>query len=181
MIGEIMVNKGTIIAAITETHLHAEMLEAEVQIKGYQIFRSDRVERTQGGVAIYVRDDIAANSSVISAGSNGVVEHIVLHLKQLNLIVACIYRPPQSPVTDIQPALREVKEAYMSHEIGNSLVLCGDFNLPKVDWKSQAMESSNLNDSRTSKLMFDLMEELFLEQLIEVPTRVDNILDLEYF
>ena len=53
-------------AALTETWLQ-EHLDAEISIDGYTIFRQDRVRqrnkgRNSGGVAPYLRNDIAANA-----------------------------------------------------------------------------------------------------------------------
>ena len=44
---------------LTETHLTPSVLDAEVSISGYDLFRSDRKYRSHGGVAIYVRKDLA--------------------------------------------------------------------------------------------------------------------------
>ena len=96
MLQELMVGCKAIIAAFTETHLSQAILDAEVHIKGYTLYRSDRAGRQQGGVAMYVVDDLAADTKVISMGSNGVVEHIVLYIKKYNLIAVTVYRPPSA-------------------------------------------------------------------------------------
>ena len=54
---------------LTETHLTSAVLDAEVAVRGYDIFRSDRVERSHGGVAIYVRKDIAVKTSMKDSNS----------------------------------------------------------------------------------------------------------------
>ena len=83
MIGDIMMNARTAIAALTETHLNEDIKDAEIAIDGYQIFRSDREGRARGGVALYIKTELGADATVLSAGSNGVVEHIILHLKSM--------------------------------------------------------------------------------------------------
>ena len=44
---------------LTETHLSDSVLNAEVSIPGYALFRSDREGRTHGGTCAYVRNDLA--------------------------------------------------------------------------------------------------------------------------
>ena len=65
-------------AALIETWLQ-EHLDAKISIDGYTIFRQDRVRqrhkgRNSGGVALYLRNDIAANAQPLLNYSNGVVE-----------------------------------------------------------------------------------------------------------
>eukprot|EP00116_Pleurobrachia_bachei_P012963 sb/3473225/ len=47
---------------ITETHLNSTIFDVEVEMEGYSVFRADRVRRKHGGVAIYVRNDLAVSS-----------------------------------------------------------------------------------------------------------------------
>ena len=44
---------------MTETWLKPEILNSEVNIDGYNLFRCDRNLRERGGVAAYVRQDLA--------------------------------------------------------------------------------------------------------------------------
>ena len=59
-------------AVITESWLNSEILDAEVQINGFNIFRSDRIGRIRGGVAVYMRKELHCKQ--ILSFSNGVVE-----------------------------------------------------------------------------------------------------------
>ena len=86
MLQELMVELKTIIAALTETHLTPDILDAEVNIDGYHLFRADRAGRQQGGVGVYIVDNLAADTSVVSTGSNGVTEHIVLYIRKVNIM-----------------------------------------------------------------------------------------------
>ena len=83
--------------ALTESHLSAEVLCAEVAIPNYTLYRSDRDGgRTHGGCAIYVRNDL----TVIERGkhSNNCCESQIVEIKELELLVINIYRPPNSPM-----------------------------------------------------------------------------------
>ena len=49
---------------LTESHLHAGVLDAEISIKGMMVYRSDRQEREKGGVITYLREDLAEVSEL---------------------------------------------------------------------------------------------------------------------
>ena len=54
---------------LTESHLHAGVLDAEIQTPGMTIYRSDRQQREKGGVISYVRENLAvANDLKFSNG-----------------------------------------------------------------------------------------------------------------
>ena len=102
--------------------------EAELQIPGYKIFRSDRKRinrsnrgRLSGGVATYVRDDIAANIEISLAFSNGVVEALCLYCKSNNFMIINLYRQPdvssskhRSTSSEFKSALNAISETLSS-------------------------------------------------------------------
>ena len=44
--------------ALTETHLTPNIGDAEIHIPKYVVFRTDRKDRSHGGVAMYIREDV---------------------------------------------------------------------------------------------------------------------------
>ena len=163
------------ILALTETHLHCEIKDAEIQMEGFQLYRVDRENRQRGGVALYLRNDIAAETIELSRGSDSYIEHIMVHIKKYNLVVANVYKPPDATSDRLRTVMNLIKEKFLA--LGNpepSLLLCGDFNLPNVNWAANTQENTNVQ----ANYMTSLTEELFLEQIVNVPTREENILDL---
>ena len=52
-----IINDAFVIAS-TETHLKSDILDAEIRMPGYEIFRGDRVDYIRkGAVMLYIRDD----------------------------------------------------------------------------------------------------------------------------
>ena len=89
---------------MTETWLKNHT-EAELNIPSYKLFRSDRIQkkksnrgRLSGGVAIYIRSDIASTFEPVLIFSNGVVEVLTIHSKMENLLISVIYRQPDITV-----------------------------------------------------------------------------------
>ena len=64
---------------LTETHLTPDIMDSEIRIPGYNLFRKDRCKRSHGGVAIYVLEDII--SKELNSFSNGVCEYLSVELK----------------------------------------------------------------------------------------------------
>ena len=133
---------------MTETWLKNHT-EAELNILGYKLFRSDRIRkkksnrgRLSGGVAIYIRNDIASTFEPVLIFSNGVVEVLTIRSKMENLLISIIYRQPDNtvsgyPSTSIQfiEAMEKLDETLSKASTSSpNVILCGDFNLPHTSW-----------------------------------------------
>ena len=179
-------------AALTETWLQ-EHLDAEINIDGYTIFRQDRVlqrhkGRNSGGVALYLRNDIAANAQPLLNYSNGVVETLGLQIKSQNFVIIVLYRQPDDSIgghrstnAEFTQALEVIKKALAGLPSPSpDIVLCGDFNLPHIQWTTGTLRSGATTDEQNMvKTLRDLTEEHFLLQLIHKAThRHGNTLDL---
>ena len=58
-----------------------------------------------------------------------------------------------------------------------TLLLSGDFNLPDIDWETNALKENPLHQ-RESRLFLETVSELGLKHFVDFPTREDNVLDL---
>ena len=175
--------------ALQETHLSCEILSAEIQIPGYTLYRSDRLGgRTHGGVAMYIRNDLTV--SEISKHSNNFCESQALDIKELDLIIINIYRPPKSPLQLFQETL-DITQVIVDRIIENkcksrTLLVVGDYNFPFIKWPntriySRDEEPNEMSSEKTqAKMLLDWADRNFLEQYINSPTRGENILDLVF-
>ena len=85
------------IIGISETKLNESILEPEIQIDDYKIFRCDR-NRQGGGVAYYIRNDLNYNIlSVFPREIESVFFEILLSNSK-PITVGTIYRPPNQSV-----------------------------------------------------------------------------------
>ena len=71
--------------AVTETWLNSDILDQEINISGYDLFRCDRADRTHGGVALYVWDQYT--STIVNKFSNGVCEYLLVQVHSLTTIL----------------------------------------------------------------------------------------------
>ena len=69
----------------------------------------------------------------------------------------------------LKKSLRSGSEAHF-----DQILLCGDFNLPNINWTTgTATPNDTIYDSFTK-----LMHDNYLWQLVDFPTRNENVLDL---
>ena len=179
---------------LTESHLKHEILEAEIHIKGMSIYRSDRSQRSGGGVVSYVRTDLAVSSDL--KHSNSYCEALGLHIPQLKLALLTMYRPPKCPQFKFKESLKEVRDWLDSIEKEGkptpTIFLSGDFNLGFLEnWEAEQIEEiKGAVDTRKKEgkvvaaeraqaiMLVNFVEEHFLQQQIRESTRNEAILDL---
>ena len=88
-------------------------------------------------------------------------------------IIGAFYRPPSS-----NQCMEELKNYLLkipNLQRGN-LLLCGDFNLPDIDWSKNNLKD-NPSHSGESRFLLETMAEFGLSQQVSFPTRQSNILD----
>ena len=59
-----------------------------------------------------------------------------------------------------------------------TVMMCGDFNSPFVNWSIGSLSGSTLHMQRQAEALIDFMNEYCLQQCVTEPTRINNILDL---
>ena len=114
---------------MTETWLHKGVFDAEVShdFPGYTLHRCDREGRQGGGVALYLRNDLTGE--VIGSEDNGVCELLLVHVHQLNTVVAVLYRPPDTRLAEFCPILSKLDSLLSNlQDPCPNIVLMGDLN-----------------------------------------------------
>ena len=94
--------KNQLFIGVTETWFK-EHKDSEVNIEGYTVFRADKKRekkkgRDSGGVAFYVRNDLAANMQTNLSYTNGVIECLCLYSVIQNLLLIVVYRQPDDAI-----------------------------------------------------------------------------------
>jgi len=155
------------VIAVTETWLDpVRDFAGEFHLPGYTMFHRDRVGRAGGGVMLYVQTHLAP----IELRTDSAHEFVGAELRGCDppVTVIVVYRPPHRPL-DYDESLYRDLSASISDV---ATVVVGDFNCP-IDW-------SLVNVGAEGMRLVDFANDNFLSQMVTVPTRGRNILDLVF-
>ena len=163
-------SQGHDLIAITETWWDSSH-DWNVVMEGYVLFRKDRLARRGGGVALYVREQLECIELHLGEGDVA-VESLWVRIKGQagmgDTVVGVYYRPPDQEEEVDEAFHKQLKVASQSQ----ALVLMGDFNYPDICWKS------NVARHARSRRFLQCVEDNFLMQMVEEPTRGGVLLDL---
>ena len=157
---EIAKKSKAVVIGISESKLDKSVLDGEVSIDGYEMIRSDR-DRHGGGVACYVRSDMAFN---IRKDFSTDVENIFFDILLPNskpILVGIVYRPPTQ--MDFLDKLSTAIINATSFDANEAYIL-GDLNINFINKKQ------NLTGHIKKYKEFCSLHAL--KQLITSPTRV---------
>jgi len=96
----------------------------QINVEGYQIFRSDRNSHA-GGVAVYAKKNLRCKR-ICSQPGNSEIEYLFIEIVGLNdkkLLLGCVYRPKSNVA--LKPLLDQIELLHLRYE---NIVLVGDFN-----------------------------------------------------
>ncbi|PKU38249.1 dtw domain-containing protein 2 [Limosa lapponica baueri] len=140
-------------------------------MEGYRLFRKDRLGRQGGGVALYVNDQLECVELHLRMDED-LSESLWVRIKGRtgagDVTVGVCYRPPHQSYREDEALYRQIGAASRSH----TLVLMGDFNHPDICWKD------NTAGHMKSRKFLECINDNFLLQMIEEPTRKGAMLDL---
>ena len=166
--------------AITESWLKSYCSDAQLQIPGYSISRCDRNKRNGGGVLLYSLSSLPI--SVSEGFDDGTCQGLYNIYPSAKLFVAVVYRPPDSSHSSFSKLLDHL--GYAIDNLTDSdydFFITGDFNLPQIDWESLQIQSGGTSESNLSaQCLLNFMSTHLLSQMVTVPTRGHNILDLVF-
>ena len=158
------------IVTLTETFLDDEIYDSEIVTNSYTVFRHDR-NRHGGGVMALVRNNISATQRN-DLESNSELAWIEISHTTGKLLLGIFYRPPNSDLS----YLKTLQDSLLSIPDNTDIILCGDFNVPDVNWEINTPTSS----SPLASLLCDITSSAALRQFVDEPTRGNNILDLVF-
>jgi len=159
------------IIGVTESWATPQILDTEISLCGYQLFRSDRNSPNKGGgVLLYVRESLKPAEFFVKAEFN---DNVWCQVGEL--IIGVCYRSTNYAIVGeennsmLYDLLKEVNNKH--------ILLMGDFNFPEVDWSSTSVDTSAHPDC---KKFLEVVEDCFLTQHVLQPTRGNAILDLVF-
>ena len=63
-LGSMLILRNSLGCVVTESWLTSDVLNPEIGIDGYNVFRTDRDSRISGGVCIYMRQDLTVKKDL---------------------------------------------------------------------------------------------------------------------
>ena len=134
------------------------------------MFRRDR-SRHGGGVLICVRDSLQVTPRHDLSSQCDELLWLEICTCTGPVLFGVFYHPPNQGVNNLV-TLNNCLLSISQYPI----ILCGDFNLPSINWSLTFLVTS----SPTASLLCDIVRDNFLHQLVKDPTRYLNLLDLVF-
>ena len=167
---------------------------SEITKEGWNIFCSDRKDRICGGVSIYIDENIPLSEKFNF--SNSMCESVGIFLPLSEVVIITTYWPPNCTKEKFSESMSAISD-WISHIVKTSgkipeIFLNGDFNFPSMGgWDdttvtkfidtmiTSAEDGRHLSVTKTQiKILYEIMENWLLSQIIHDSTRLNNILDL---
>ena len=188
--------KNSFMICLVETKLTENVANHELTQNGWNIFRCDRKRRLGGGVAIYVKEEFPVSD--ILSHSTDICDTICIYLPETNLAQITTYRPPGSSIEHFKESIDIIRkwiyDMENKYDKTPMISLNGDLNFPMMKswsydeictfleniYNRESNESNIGSVKQQTKLLCELVEDLFLEQKIDGATRKNNLLDLQF-
>ena len=169
------------IVILTETNFHADLIDSEIHLPNYKLFRVDRdlnnsSKLSGGGVLIAVKKEL--KSRILYTDSRIDEVFVLVNIDAADYILGCVYIPPNSS-NDIYVEHCDTVDRLCLEYPKSSFLICGDFNKPAVEWnKSDYGFGAGSNISLQARTLIDCYEIHNLRQINSIPNARGVFLDL---
>ena len=117
------------VVAVTEIFLDDSIHDSHIVPPGYVVFRKDR-NRHGGGVLLLIRESL--NTSLQpDLDDQCELLWVNIPIKSSAILFGVFYHCPQAPLSVLEALCSSVNSAVAQNQ---PIVLCGDFNLPHINW-----------------------------------------------
>ena len=124
------------VICLCETWLDGGVSESELQLKEYKLYRADRPSTkdfsTHGGSLIAVKSTVVSKQLDIVLPECCVACSITLD--NLEIVLCILYNPPYD--SNYRYEISDFEQIFDSLPKTTPLIVCGDMNLPTVDWNT---------------------------------------------
>ena len=160
----------------TETWLPPDIENSELLLNDYDISRRDR-NREGGGVMIAIKKNL--NRREISKSTTSEVIFCAIDLSDgKQLVIGAAYRPCSYTLDQSAEIVKEIYDMKTHPQYKNAVFwLGGDLNLPDIDWTNQDVIGKQYTVGINLNFL-EMSQDLGLSQIVDIPTRGPNILDI---
>jgi len=154
------------VIAVSETWLEADKC-CEVELDGYDLFTTNRINKRGGGVALYINTDLGfmkinSESTTIDDVLECISCEIILE-KSKNIVVSCVYRTPGSSLD-----IFNKKMDSLFNNPNKVHIVCGDFNIDLLNPQKNVKITDFINIMYSTRITSDtstLIDNIFTNQL----------------
>ena len=108
------------------------ILDSELHLNDYNIFRKDRSNRCGGGVLLAIKDQISCIHRTDLETESEMLALEIYPNPTCSILLEVFYRPPNADESFLSD-FRYFLDKYSGTGLTN-LVVVGDFNFPNIDW-----------------------------------------------
>jgi len=159
------VYKSIHVICITETHFNSDILDAEIFIEGFSMFRKDRDFKIDnstsnisggGGSIIYIKN--SCNASLVSSFLKA-PDSLAINVNTSGglISICCIYRSTSLNLEQNNMLLSCIKNISSEKNVFETIII-GDFNLPNVSW-----ETGSVNSGISSKNQVLMIQQKYID------------------
>ena len=181
--------------SLTESHLNDNIQDHEIHMEGWNSIRSDRINRSGGGVITYIKDFMTTSNELLY--SDSITESVGVYIHDINMALITIYRPPGCKNDSFLKCIDKIDKWLYDITKDKEKVkifMTGDFNLGFLkDWnhdvinkiyEETSMRSSEdkivSDDKHQAVNLIEFCEKWCLVQKVNENTRSNRILDLVF-
>ena len=157
-----------------ETWLKPNISKGEIFPPDYDLYRRDRKDGW-GGVLLGIHSSLNSHQIDIQTNAEFVAAKIVNGNQ--DIIVAALYRTPVNDDNYMRELTSTISNLCQSNP-GAAVWISGDANLPDIEWTTHSIRPSPRYKISINESFIDLLDRTGLEQMIDFPTRGDNILNV---
>ena len=159
----------------TESWLNDEIFSSEILPNTYNVFKRDR-EDSYGGVLIAVKPELQC-SLVYKCITSELLSIRLHHKKSASIIISACYRPPSCLSAESARCVVDELHGIRINLPNSEFWLSGDFKLPDIDWSNHTIKSYRYPKSMSLEFL-KLPFYCHLEQMVSMPSRGNNIIDI---
>jgi len=159
------------VIGIVESWANATINDAELALKGYTMFRSDKKDSrgVGGGLLLYINEKWQSTDYMdLTEMQFEQSLWCTIRVKAGKLLVGLCYRSPSSNSENNENLLRLLETATQTGGFCNILIM-GDFNYPTIDYQQDLVMAGP--ESAPARFL-DTTQDLLLFQHVKKPTRV---------
>ena len=159
------------ILMITESWCSVSILDCDLALPGYALFRKDRASGRGGGCLIYTSGPLKVNyyhHPILDTLEDAV--WITVNYRTLHAFIGCIYRAPSSTKEDTLNLIRVIN--FVADLPFAMKLIAGDFNMPDINWIT--------NSASNNAPFLSAVNIGGWKQHVRNPTRSQSILDLVF-